>query len=537
VTDLGRRISFAGTFALVFVVGVLPLVLVVGRALADPAVLRDAWSASETWRATLATLRLSTGSALLAVVIGTPLAWLVTRTDLPASRLVRSLVTLPYVIPPYVAAVAWINLASPRVGLFNRLFGEGTFDIYSMGGLTWVMGLSLYPYVFLTVAAALENADPSLEDAARMSGAGTWRVLKDVSLPIMRPAVLSSGVLVFLATASAFGAPVLIGGPARIDVLSTLVYDSLWSGAEGIARAAAQACVLFAFVLLPLLFRATRHAVVSGKASRPSVVRLGRVRPAVCAGVGGFVVLAVLLPGLSVAVHAFLRIEGDYSASNWTLENLRLLTRPDTGGVVLTSLLLAAGAAVLSLAIGGVVAFFSVKTRLRGRGVLAAATALPLATPGTVLALGLILLWMDPLGLGRGLTNTLWILLLAYVARFGALAARALAEGLGTVDDVLPEAARMSGARGWTRVRTIWIPLVFPSITAGFFLVFMPAFSELTMSVLLVGPGIDTVGTRMFELMDYEAPTSANVLATVVLALVVGSNALLRILSRGRYGL
>jgi iron(III) transport system permease protein len=533
----GRRLWFAAVFALVFVVGVLPLLLVVRRAFADPAILSEALSAPETWRAALATLRLSGGTALLATLIGAPLAWLVTRTDLPRGRLLRSLLTLPYVIPPYVAAVAWINLASPRVGVLNRLFGEGTFDVYSMGGLTWVMGLSLYPYVFLTVAAALENADPSLEDAARMSGAGTGRVLRDVALPIMLPAIFSSGVLVFLASASAFGAPVLIGGPARIDVLSTLVFDSLWSGADGIGRASSQACVLFAFVLLPLAFRATRHAVVTGKAARPSLVRLGRMRGLVFASVLGFVAVAVLLPGLSVAVHAFLRIEGDYAPSNWTLRNFALLARGDTGGVVLTSLLLGIGAAALSVVLGGAVAFFQVKSRLRGRSVLAAVTALPLATPGTVLALGLILLWMDPFGLGFGLTNTVWILLVAYVARFGALAARAMAEGFGTIDDVLPEAARVSGARGFTLLRTIWIPLVLPSITAGFFLVFMPAFSELTMSVLLVGPGVDTVGTRMFELMDYEAPTAANVLATVVLALVIGSNWLLRAVSRGRYGI
>ena len=173
---------------------------------------------------------------------------------------------------------------------------------------------------------------------------------------------------------------------------------------------------------------------------------------------------------------------------------------------------------------------------MRGRHLFGALSALPLAAPGTVLALGLILMWTRPFGLSFSLTNTVWILAIAYVAKYAPLATRAIQEGFGLVDDALPEAARMSGARGLFLVRTIWVPLLLPSILAAFVLVFMPAFSELTMSVLLVGPGLDTVGTRMFELQEYAGPTAASVLATLVLVLIIGSSLLLRVLSRDRYG-
>jgi len=399
------------------------------------------------------------------------------------------------------------------------------------------MGLSLYPFVFLTVRSALESADPSLEDAARMSGAGTWRIVKDVALPLMRPAILSSGLLVFLATASAFGAPALIGNPAQIEFLSTRIFESLTSGLGGMGEASSLSCLLFAFVMLPLLLRTRRHAVLTGKTARPTVVRLGRWRAVVLAAVLLVVLVAVLLPAFAVAGTAFLRIAGDFSVSNLTLANFRLLATTDAGPAVWTSLGLAAGAALLCAVLGGLVAWIAVKTRHRGRGLISGLAALPLATPGTVIALGLILLWTKPFGLGFTLTNTVWILLIAYVAKYVALAARALGEGFGAVDDALPEAARVSGARGLFLLRTIWIPLILPSLMAAFFLVFMPAFSELTMSVLLVGPGIETVGTKMFELQEYEGPTAASVLATVVLALVVTSNLLLRWLSRGRYGI
>ena len=168
-----RTLGFGLTGAAVLVVGVLPLFLVVLRAFTHPDTSFAALSTADTWRAAVNTLLVAGGAAVLAALVGTPLAWLVTRTDLPLRRHLRSVLPIPYIIPPYVAAIAWINLASPRVGLLNRVFGEGTFDVYGIGGLIWIMGLSLYPYVFLTVSAALENADPSLEDAARMSGAWT----------------------------------------------------------------------------------------------------------------------------------------------------------------------------------------------------------------------------------------------------------------------------------------------------------------------------------------------------------------------------
>ncbi len=526
------RGRFAFAACAVLILGVLPLVLVVSRAVRTGGAFWDTVTGNEAWDALLGTLQLSVGTTLLAVVLGTTLAWLTTRTDLPWKGFFRATLTIPYIIPPYIAAVAWITLANPQVGFVNQLLGSAVLDIYSMAGLTWVLALSFYPYVFLTVRAALESADPSLEDAARMSGARTWRVLKDVSLPLMRPAMIASGGLVFMATASAFGAPVLIGNAARLDFLSTSIFDAYASGLGGMAQASSLACLLFVFALVPMLLRGAHHAVLTGKASRPTLVRLGRARRPVQAAVTLFVAVGILIPAAAVALSAFLRVAGDLSPGNFTLQNFDVLREPENTRAIFTSLGLAALAATAAVALGGLIAWLQIKTRRRGRHLLSGLASLPLATPGTVLALGLILVWTRPIRL----TNTLWILLIAYVAKYVALAARSIGEGLGTVDDALPEAARVSGARGVFLLRTIWVPLVLPSIVAGWFLVFMPAFSELTMSVLLVGGDTKTIGTQMFKMRDYASPTSASVLATVVLALVIGSNLLLRRLSGGRYG-
>lgn len=530
VLSPSSRATFLAAQAAVLVLGILPLAYVLARALGDLGTVADTLASAAVWKAAWGTLRLAVYTTLIAIGLGAPLAWLTTRTDVLGRRAFAPFLTIPYIVPPYVAAVAWIQLANPQSGYLNQWLGAGSVDIYSMTGLAWVLGLSFYPYVFLTVRGVLENADPSLEDAARMSGASTWRVLKDVGIPLMRSAILSSAGLVFMVTASAFGAPALIGTVANEPVLSTFIFEELMAGGpDAMARVAGLSCLLFGFVLMPLALRSRAHATLGGKAVRGARLPLGPLRVPIGLLCALFVLVAIVLPALAVVVSAFLRVGSELTPSNLTFEHFELLLRGETLDAVLTSLWLAALAATLAVVVGGIVAFF--RRRVRGGRLTAALAALPLATPGTVLAIGLILLWS-----GAGLQNTVWVLLIAYVAKYTALAMRPVAEGLGTVDAALPDAARMSGARGAFLVRTIWVPLILPSLMAGWFLVFMPCFSELTMSVLLVSPGIETVGTRMFELIEYEAPAAANVLATVVLVLVVGSNILLRVLSRGRYG-
>ncbi|MAB90893.1 MAG: hypothetical protein CMJ90_15770 [Planctomycetes bacterium] len=530
---MGGRRTFWIALGAVLVLGIHPLLRVIAEAAGDADAFWLTVTSPETRNSLWTTIQLGVATTSIAVLVGTTLAWLSTRTDLPGQRWLGTILTIPYIVPPYISAVAWINLANPEVGILNTWLGPGTLDIYTFGGIAWVLALSFYPYVYLTVRAALKNADPSLEDAARMSGAGTWRVLRDVSLPLMRPAIATSGGLVLMATVSAFGAPALLDAHRRVPVLSTRIYESLTSDLDGIHYASSLATLLFLFALVPMLVPTARHAVLTGKASRPSLVRLGRSRGPVIGLVLLFVIAAVVLPALAVCGTAFLRIAGDFSFDNLTLDNFRVLSRPESTEAIGNSLWLGVCAATIAVLLGGAIAFIQIRTRHRGRSALAALATIPLATPGTVLAIGLLLAWTRPIDL----RNTAWILLAAYVAKYVALASRAIGEGLGTVDTALAEAARMSGARSWFRLRTVWIPLALPSIVAGWFLVFMPSFSELTMSLILVGPGLDTIGTRMFELQEYEGPVAASALATVVLGLVVFSNVLVKALSKGRYGI
>lgn len=490
-------------------------------ALDDPANRQALWN----------TVTISLATVVVSLLVGLPLAWLVARTDLPARGRLRALLLLPYVVPPYLGAIAWINLANPTVGWLNRLADAPVLNIYTVPGIVWVLSQFFYTFVYLSALTALEQADPSLEEAARVSGASPLRVLTTVTLPLIRPAILSGAFLVFAAAAAAFGVPALIGTPGRIHLLTTRIYGYVKTGGlEGASVAAALSAVLFlaavtTSALADRLAHARRITALTGKPAAPSRIRLGRWRWPAFVFASAVFTLTCLLPMLAIILTSFMQVVGRFEWSNFTLDKYRyvLLTRPDTARGFINSAVVSFGAATLAVVLGTAIAYLRGHPRLRLRGsrALDACVTLPYATPGTILALGLILLWSRPFRL----TDTLWILLIAYLAKYLSFAVRALTTNVQQVDITLEEASRTSGAGFWTTIARIWLPLLKPAMLASWFLVFMPAFGELTMSVLLVGPGTQTVGTVLFDLQEYADPPSASVVAVLILTLVLGAYA------------
>jgi iron(III) transport system permease protein len=524
------RAARPAAIAMLALVTLAPIALVLARSIVTPAGVtlayyRAALSDPANVQAAVNTLVISTATMVFAAALAIPLAWLVARTDLPAARSFRALLVVPYVVPPYLGAIAWINLANPSVGWLNRLAGFAAFDIYTTAGMIWVLGLFYYTFVYLSCLAALEHVDPSLEDAARMSGARPLAVLRTITLPLIWPAILAGAFLVFAASASAFGVPALVGSPARLYLLTTRIYGYATAGGlQGLYVAAALSAVLLlvALVMWALAERLAgrgRITSVTGKASARSRVALGRWRWPIFAAMTGVVVVTCLLPVAAVVLTSLMNVAGEFRWSNFTLDKYRyvLFTRPDTLRGFVNSFVLAFGAATLASAAGAGLAYVKGHPRLRASRLADASVNLPYAAPGTILAIGLILLWSWPLAL----TNTLWILLIAYFAKHLSFAVRPISTAVQQTDVTLEEAARISGAGFFTTFRTIWLPLLRPAILAGWFLVFMPAFGELTMSVLLVGPGTDTVGTVLFALQEYADPPSASVVAVLILAFIL----------------
>lgn len=489
------------------------------RALADPA----------NFQALVNTLVVSIATAAFAAALAVPLAWLVARTDLPGARRFRALLLVPYVVPPYLGAIAWINLANPTVGWLNRLAGAAVFDIYTLTGMIWVLGLFYYTFVYLSCLAAFENMDPSLEDAARMSGAGPLTVLRTVTLPLVRPAIQAGVFLVFAATAAAFGVPALVGSPARLHVLTTRIYSyARTGGLDGLYTASALSAVLLVLALVTWvvaerLGHGGRITTVTGKAAAASRVALGAWRWPLFALVVLVVGLTCVLPLSAIVLTSLMNVVGEFRWDNFTLDKFRyvLFTRPDTARGFVNSFILAFGAATTAALVGAAVAYLKGHPRRRAGRLADASVNLPYATPGTILALGLILLWSGTIVL----IDTLWILLIAYFAKHLSFAVRPVVTAVQQTDITLEEAARVSGAGFVTTFRTIWLPLIGPAVAAGWFLVFMPAFGELTMSILLVGPGTETVGTVLFRLQEYADPPSASVVAVLILGFILAAYA------------
>lgn len=485
------------------------------------------------------TLLMSAGTMLMTIALGVPLAWFLSRTNLPYRKALRTLFMMPYIIPPYIGAIAWIDLANPNVGLLNRLLGESIFNIYSLPGMIWVLGLFFYTFVLLSVSTALENMDPSLEESARMCGASPLRVALDISLPLVRPAIYASGLLVFLAAAAAFGVPYLVGGSRNIPVLTGVIYEKVRTGGlNGIFEASqiALPLLLLAFAALFVIERLTRRqgfAVVGGKSAAATAIDLGRWRWPIFAIHLFLLALIVVLPLGAIVISSFLEIPGRFDSFSL------LHYREVFGGqhsilqALLNSLLLAGGAATVAIIIGGLVGYL----RVRHDAFMIRATdlflSIPYATPGILIALGLILTFSR----GLRLTDTLWILFIAYFVKYASFVVRTVAPNTQQIDPSLAEAAQMCGAGPLRRALTIWMPLLKPALIAGWFLVFMPSFSELTMSILLVGIDTDTIGTIIFRLQDYVNPDAAPVVAILVVALVVASNTITKVLTKGRYGI
>jgi len=482
------------------------------------------------YQSLLNTLVVGGGSAALAVLFGTPLAWAVARTDMPLRGVVRAAATAAYVAPPFLLAVAWVILAAPNTGALNRLATgllgteRGPFNAYTLTMLTVVTALHTFPTVFLLAAAALESSDASLEHAARLLGAGQWRTTLRITLPLVLPSILTGAILAFVTAIALFGSQAILGIPGRVYTLSTRVYQVLGYPPDyGVASALSMSLVVLTVLALALQRRALGRrdlATIGGRGGGVERVALGALRPAVVAACGVFLFVAVVLPyGALAAVSLTRAWTSGLVPGNLTLDNYaNVLFHIDlTQRAIGNSLLLAALTATLALGLGLVIAAIDLRTRLRGRRLLDYLALIPLGLPGIVVAVAILELWLR---LPVNIYGTLLILLVAYLTRFIPLAVRAANAALGQVDRSLEDAARIGGAGPWETGRRVTLPLVRSALLAGWVLVFVPTLGELSASVLLFTPDTVTLAVAIFNFQDNGKVELVSALGIVLLALV-----------------
>ena len=502
------------------------------------------FSFSSYYHALFNSLWVSAATGALCMLLGTLLAFLVIRTDLPFKKILRTLLVLPYALPSFFAAIAWIQLLGPQgyfARIFFRLSGSDTapWNIYSAGGIVFVLTVHYFILVFITVAGALERMDASLEEAARASGANTYQIMRQITLPLVLPAILAGGLLAFIGALANFGIPALLGMRARFFVLTTSIYYALAIPDFGLATALSSMLVLVALISMSFQFGiqkgGSKYTVISGKAVHPSELKLRSMRYPLLLAAAGLIFFISIIPIVSMFLTALFHYWGaPLSFANLTLENFIYILKLEAGRrAIFNSLLLAALAATITMFIGVVVSYMNVKAKLKGSRALDFLATIPYAVPHTVMAIAMILAWAKP---PLSLYGTLWIILVAYLAIYLPFAVRTTHATLQQVHDSLEEAARVSGAKLLPRLRDVILPLARPGMIAGWILVFMPALRELTVSILLYTHRTETIGVVVYNMQDAGYREIAAALASLVMILLIAGNSLIRKLSGGVAG-
>ncbi len=509
------------------------------------AFLADIWSTDAARTATANTLWAAGWATLVSLTLGGGMALLVSLVPVRGRGVLVFLVILPLLIPPQISTLAWLSFMGPQSPVWTlpglAAVAPQRNPLLGAPGIILVMGLEHAPLVFLSLRAGLRALPADLLDAARMAGAPPLAAVRGVVVPLMLPSLLAGALLAFVSGAGNFGVPALLGIPGRYPMLTTLIYQRLAGfGPSALPEVAALALILAAIALAGVAVQALAMRRVSVALRRDAGVHPGfapgRAATALGAAAWALMIVVAVLPLCALVAAALVPSVG--MALGWqtvTLDNLVYVVAGLGAAqrAFVNSLVLAGTTALVTMALAVPLAWLIVARRsrlARGLGLLA---DLPYVLPGIVLSIGVILAFLPPLpGLGESIYNTIWILLVAYLARFFALALRPVIAALTQIDPALEEAARMVGVGAARRLRAIVVPLLAPALGAGAILVFLGAFSELTVSALLWSQGSETVGVMVFSLYDEGNPTAAAAVSVWVLAIVLALAALASALAR-----
>ena len=483
--------------------------------------------------AVLNTLITGTGATILSCVFALGLAWIVARTDAPGRKWFDTLNVVPFFLSPYVGAMSWIGLAAPNDGLLNHAVSfylsgpDDFFNIYSLWGVTWVLSLFYTPYVYLFVIGPMRHMDPALEDAARVHGAGFWLTIRYVTAPLMMPALLSGALIVFVTSSGLFDVPLALAAPRSIHTIPTQVFSLVQYPSDYGKAAAVGVFVMVITVIFSILqrsyMRRRSFATISGKGYRPRIVHLGRWWIAALAFELFYIASGVVLPMVALILVSVSRLwTGWPDLMQFTLSNYdEILFHNDLAQrAIVNSLVIAVLGATIGVVLSFLQSYYLHRGKSRLRPLLDAVLSLPLGIPGIILGLGiLILLIRTPL------YATLWIMLLAYVARFFPFAMRSISAMLLSISPDLEESARVSGASWLQTVTAILLPLMKPALIAAWLMLFVVFIRELGATILLYAQGTETISVAMIALGERDFALVATL--AVVQAVMLGTAFLL----------
>jgi iron(III) transport system permease protein len=498
-------------------------------------------AAPATLRAIRHTLFAGAASALWATLLGGAFALLAGLTDLPRRRALSFLFLLLMIIPGQVSAIAWIALTGPTSPILAPLGlappPGAPVPLYGAGGIIFLMGVEHAPIVFLILAAGLRAIPAELLEAAASSGASARQSLARIVLPLALPSLAAGLSGAFAAGIGNFATPALLGIPGRYLMLTTLIFQRLSGfGPDELGEVTILSLLLGLFSLAAVVAERSftrTTALAAGRRAPPFALGAWRLPAEALCWLA--LVLLLFLPLAALLATAATRAYGQAltpASLSFTHFATVLFAEPAMRRAFLNSTLLAALSAIL-LALLAAAAAHRAEAGSRIAKLALAAAEIPYVLPGTALGIGCILLFLRPI-CGVSLYDTLAILLVAYLMRFFALARRPVQALLKTLDPALEESAASLGAPYRTRLARIVLPALAPGLAAGAVLVFLGAFSELTVSALLWSEGNETIGVMIFNLEQAGELSAAAALSVIATGVTLALLAAAALAARGR---
>ncbi len=471
------------------------------RVFTDPQLQKALWN----------TVVLAFWSGLAALAIGAPLAWLSARSDLPCSRVIRSLIMASFVTPPFLGAFAWVMLAGPNAGYLNKLYRgltgaeEPLLNIFTMPGLIFVVAIYTFPYVYIMIANTLGLIASDLEEAASILGANRVRVALTITLPMVAPAILSGFILAVLQALALFGSPAILALPAGFHTITTQVW-ALFQYPPKVEMAAAFSVPLLLATALLLLIQKQllgrrAYASVGGKGAQRRPIPLGPWRYPALLGCLAVLACAVFLPYGILAKAAFSRAWAqpltweNFTLANWSFTFLYSSTQ----AAILNTLELGVLTACVGAGLAALLAYVTNRKIIVGHQLLAFLALAPIVIPGIVLAVALFIAYTRPPFL---LYGTLWILFIAYLTKEMPVGYSQSDATFRAIHPELEEAGRILGAGRLRVLREITAPLARSGIIATWCFVFIGVIRELSASIILFTPNTKVMSVVIFDLKE-----------------------------------
>lgn len=480
------------------------------------------------------TVVFTVGSILVGITMAVFLAWVLERTNFPGRIIVFSLIMIPMAIPQMIYAIGWLQLLNPTNGIINvplqALFGieKGPFNIYSLGGMIIVQGISMVPTAFLMIAATFSTLDPTLEEQSAVCGHGIGSTVRRITFPILMPALLSATIFFTIVAMETFEIPGTVGLTAGIPLLSSQIYFATHppSGLPdyGLASVLGVLMLLFAFILIWFYQRVTKnaekYATITGKGYRPTRMNLGKWKIPTIIAVWGFIIISVLLPLLSLlwsSLHSWtVPITWESIKSSSFNAYRDVFNSPGIGEITWNTLVMSIGSGIATFVLVGIVSWMAVRGPFspRARRLLDTVAFLPLAIPGVVIGLSLMFFYIYfPIPI----YGTIWVMIIGMVTKYIAFGQRTMVSAQMQISKDLEEASQLAGAGFFRTIRKITVPLISPALFYIFIWVVVHAMRELPVLVMLYSPSTLVASTLVWSFWEEGSMAKASVVGVFLI--------------------